>query len=184
MIVHDRLDGLPADPARLGRAARPRQHAERHRQPPGRLQERDLGPDQRPSRAVAVRDDRPRLRQGEDRRPRPASTPFGHQVQGQGRLPDRDARRDRADDAQARPRPVQGDQGRLRCRRRRDPEGASTPGSSARSRATPTPRTCKSGDVVLSMAWSGDMVQALLDEADLDFQRSPTRAACSGPTTW
>ena len=45
------------------------------------------------------------------------------QVQGQGRLPDRDARHDRADDAQARPRPGEGDQGRLRCGDRRDQEG-------------------------------------------------------------
>ena len=40
-----------------------------------------------------------------------------------------------------------------------------------------------SGNVVLSMAWSGDMVQALAGQADPRASRSPTRAACCGPTT-
>ena len=48
---------------------------------------------------------------------------YDPQVQGQGRLPDRDARHDRPDDAQARPRSVEGHQGRLRRGDRRDQEG-------------------------------------------------------------
>ena len=173
----DRLDGRPADPARLGRADGPRQHAERRRQPAGRLQERHLGPDQRPPRAVAVGHDRARLRPGEDRRPDQPRRPVRPQVQGQGRLPDRDARHDRPDDAQARARPVEGDQRPTATRRSPRSRRPATPASSARSRATSTPRTSSRGDVVLSMAWSGDMVQALDGQADPARSRSPTRAA-------
>ena len=100
-----RLDGRPADPARLGRDDGPRQHAERHGQPAGRLPRRHVGSDQRPPRPVAVGDDRARLRPGQDRRPHQPRRVLRPQVQGQHRVPDRDARHDRPDDAQARARP-------------------------------------------------------------------------------
>ena len=40
----------------------------------------------------------------------------------------------------------------------------------------------KSGDAVLAMAWSGDMVQAQIDKPRCG-SCSPPRAGCSGPTT-
>ena len=108
----------------MGRDDGPRQHAERHGQPAGRLPRRHLGSDQRPPRPVAVGDDRPRLRPGQDRRPDQPGRLLRPQVQGQHRLPDRDAGHDRADDAQARARPGESDGGRLRRCGRRDQEGA------------------------------------------------------------
>ena len=102
----DRLDGRQAHPPRLDRGVRAGQRAERDRQHQGRLQGRHVGPERRPPRAVAVRDDRHRLRHGQGRRrhqPRPAvhGRPA---LEGQGRVPDRDARRHRPLDAPPRAR--------------------------------------------------------------------------------
>ena len=77
--------------------------------------------------------------------------------------------------------PSQGDQRRLRRRRRRDQEGRDA-GIVRAFKGNAYAEDLKSGDVVLAMAWSGDMVQAWPTSRPWP-SRSPTRAACSGPTT-
>ena len=67
------------------------------------------------------------------------------------------------------PRSVEGDQGRLRRGRSPRSRRPTMPASSGRSRATSTPRTSSPGNVVLSMAWSGDIVQAQPDKPTLAF---------------
>ena len=102
---------------------------------------------------MAVGHDRPRLSTGEDRRPHEPRRAVGHEVEGQGRLPDRDARHDRPDDAQARQGPEPGDHGRTAMPPSRRSRRPSTPGSSGRSRATPTPTT--SSRATSSCRWPG-----------------------------
>ena len=126
---------------------------------------------------VAVGHDRPWLRPGEDRRPDQPRRAVRPQVQGQGRLPDRDARHDRPDDAQARPRSVEGHQGRLRRGDRRDQEGRDA-GIVRAFKGNEYAQDLNLGNIVLSMAWSGDMVQALSGQEDPALHdRGPGRHA-------
>ena len=158
----DRLDGRPAHPPRLGRDVRPRQHAEQRRQPAGRLQGRRLGPERRPPRPVAVGHDRPRLRParstGDADQPRRRS---GRTIRAEGQghflteMRDTfglDAAQARASDP-ARPTEADLDDGD----RRRLPEGRSTTGIVRAFTGNEYAEDLVAGNVVLAMAWSGDM---------------------------
>jgi hypothetical protein len=63
-----RLDGRPAHPPQVGRADRREEHSAEGREHAGRLQGRQLRPDRRSPRAVAVRHDRSGLLQRRHRR--------------------------------------------------------------------------------------------------------------------
>ena len=81
------------------------------------------------------------------------------EVEGQGHVPDRDARHGRPDDAQARQGPDAGDAqpsvDAAIAEIQKAIDGRHRPGVHGQRR---TPRTWSRGNVVLAMAWSGDIV--------------------------
>ena len=130
-----------------------------------------LRPGARVHDALAGGHDRDRLRPHEDRRGDHLSRAGLHrpEAQGQGHLPDGDARYGRARDAAERRRSDRGDRRRLRPARSRRSRPPSTPARCASSPATSTPRCSPAGDVWVSLAWSGDIVQLQPDNPNLQW---------------
>ena len=138
----DRLHGRPDDRAGLDPEARPREHAQRRRQPDRLPEVARLGPRARVQRPVAERHDR-HLLQLRAHRP-------GHQLrgaahparpQGQGRAADRDARHDAVPAADGGQRPRGLHRRRVHRGDRRACRRSSTAARSAASPATTTSTT-------------------------------------------
>ncbi len=100
-------------------------------------------------------------------RPQVGRRPLGARAQGQGRRAERDARHHGPDHAPAGRRHLE------EVQRRRVQQGASTSSPrgratarSATSRATRTSTTCKSGDTLAAICWSGDITQLNAEAGD------------------
>ena len=138
----DRLDGRPDDRPGLDPEARPRQDAQRRRQPDRLPQVARLGPQPRLQRPVAERHDR-HLLQLRAHRPGDQLRGAAHppRPQGQDRAAHRDARHDAVHAADAGQRPERLHRRRVRRRRSRRSRGTSTTARSAASPATTTSTT-------------------------------------------
>ena len=183
-----RLDGRPAGPPRLARDDRSGEHAELRGQPAAALQRPLVRPDTNLAAPWQSGMTGPRLRPGQDRRPQ-ASLDVFFSDEFAGKMTYLDEMRDTIGltALQLGLGPGDAHRGAVRRRPGRGRQGGQDAAGSARSRATPTSRTWPAATP--SWRWPGRATWLLVlgpDRARTRTSRgsSPTRAGCSGPTTW